>query len=418
LQDITDIPPILARCKTQNSYIIADVKFPGQIEFRTRRICTMRHRTTATLAALLVSSGAISASAAPSIAPIVYIADSQNNRIRAVNTATGMITTVAGNGAGWFSGDGGLATNASLHDPFGVAVDALGNLFIADSQNNRVRMVNRTTGIITTIAGNGTAGFSGDGGPATSAWLWNPTGVAVDGSGNVYIADQRNNRIRMVSGGMITTVAGNGAVGFSGDGGPATSAALYYPTGVAVYGSSSLYIADTNNQRIRVVISGTIGTIAGSGNVGYECGTATVPRGVSPYPAATSVGLHSPTGVALFPAFIAVADSGNECARFFLTGLDFFNYGKGIPSFSGDGGSAISAELNNPTGIAVDQISGNQFIADDVNHRIRMVVRTTTIISTLAGNGAAGFSGDGGPATSARLYNPTGVAVWDPVPAP
>jgi trimeric autotransporter adhesin len=318
----------------------------------------MRYPTAAKLAALIVSAGVISASATPSTTPIVFIADSQNNRIRAVNTTTGIITTVAGNGLGSFSGDGGLATNASLHDPFGVAVDTLGNLFIADTQNNRVRMVSYNTGIITTVAGNGAAGFAGDGGAATSAMLWNPTGVAADGLGNVYIADQRNNRIRMVSGAIITAVAGSGAAGFSGDGGPATSAGLYYPTGIAVYADSSLYIADTNNQRIRIVSGGIINTLAGSGNVGYGCGLLTVP-GLSPYPAATSVGLHSPTGVATYPAFLAVADSGNQCVRFFLTGLDFFNYSNGIPSYAGDGGPAVSAELNYPTGVAVDQISGN-----------------------------------------------------------
>ena len=180
------------------------------------------------------------------------IADRRNHRIRKVDTS-GIITTVAGIGSFGFSGDGGPATSASLANPAGVALDAAGNLFIADGSNNRVRKVD-TSGIITTVAGNGSSGFSGDGGPATSANLGTPFGVALDGSGNLFISVQGNQRIRQVDASrIITTVAGNGISGFSGDGGPATSASLAFPAGVAVDGTGNLFIADFENFRVRKV---------------------------------------------------------------------------------------------------------------------------------------------------------------------
>ena len=282
----------------------------------------------------------------------LYIADSQNNRVRAVNTVTGVITTVAGNGVGLFGGDGGAATSANLKNPTGVAV--FGNsLYIADNQNNRIRMVNLMTGIITTVAGTGAAGSGGDGGPATSAQLNGPYGVAVDIIGNLYIADTNNNRIRYVSAGtfftMITTVAGNGTVGNGGDGGFATSAQLYHPTGVAVDSFYNIYIADTDNQRVREVIATTISTVAGTGTVGYSCKTG---------PAA-SAGLHNPTGVAADSAFnLYIADTGNQCVRAVFSGSIIGIAGNGIASFAGDGKlyGDPSVELNYPTGVAVDQV--------------------------------------------------------------
>ena len=248
--------------------------------------------------------------------------------------------------------------------------------------------------------------ISGDGGPAILAGLNNPTGVAVDVNGNIFIADQRNNRIRMVNlAGIISTVAGNGTVGNGGDGGPATSAQLYYPTGVAVDAADQLYIADSNNQKVRKVNFGAIiSTLAGTGTVGYSCA-----NGV-----ATGVGLHTPTGVALdIAGNLLIADSGNQCIRKVSpVGTITTVAGNGLASYSGDGGPATSAALNYPTGVAVD-LSGFFYIADDVNHRIRMV--TGGPINTLAGNGTPGYTGDGGPATKAQLYNPTGVAVAPPV---
>jgi sugar lactone lactonase YvrE len=338
------------------------------------------------------------------VAEPVYIADSQNNRIRMVNTS-GTIGTVAGNGTQGFSGDGSAATGAEVHSPFGIAVDSYGNLYIADAPNNRVRMVN-TSGAISTIAGNGLAAYSGDGGPAIFAGLNNPTGVAVDSSGDVFIADERNNRIRKIDpSGTISTVTGNGIVGNSGDGGPATSARLYYPTGIAVDGFGDLYIADSNNQRVRKVDgSGVITTVAGTGTVGYNCNNGT----------ATGVGLHTPYGVAVDGSGnLYIADYGNQCIRKVdASGNITTVAGNGTASYGGDFGPAISAELNYPTGVAVDS-SGNLFIADYVNNRIR-VVDTSGVITTIAGKGTAGYSGDGGPSSSAELYQPTGVAVAAP----
>ena len=185
----------------------------------------------------------------------IYIADTNSNRIRLVTKSTGIITTVAGDGSISYSGDGGLATSAGLYYPYGVAVDASGNIYIADTVNGRVRLVTKSTGIITTVAGDGTTDYKGDGGLATSAGLYTPYGVAVDASGNIYIADINSNRIRLVtkSTGIITTVAGDGTLGYKGDGGLATSASLYYPFGVAVDASGNIYIVDTNNNRIRLV---------------------------------------------------------------------------------------------------------------------------------------------------------------------
>ncbi len=183
-----------------------------------------------------------------------YIADSGNNRIRLVTKSTGDITTFAGNGNGQLFGDGGLAANASLNSPTGLAFDSAGNLYIADADNNAVRMVT-VGGIITTIAGvSANPGFSGDGGPATQALLERAAGVAVDAAGNVFVADDINCRIRKIdTNGIITTVAGTGAFGFAGDGGPAVDAELLFPTGVFVDSSGNLYISDAGNGAIRKV---------------------------------------------------------------------------------------------------------------------------------------------------------------------
>ena len=333
----------------------------------------------------------------------LFIVDFSNHRVRRVDGSTGVITTVAGTGAAGFSGDGGPATSASLSFPRGVAVDASGNLFIVDQTNHRVRRVDGATGVITTVAGTGTKGFSGDGGPATSASLSFPRGVVVDASGNLYIADTDNHRVRRVNGatGVITTVAGTGTNGFSGDGGPATSASLGFPRGVAVDASGNLFIADTSNHRIRRVDAATsvITTVVGGG----------IGEGVP----ATSASLNSPLGVAVDASGnLFIADSGNHRVRRVdgATVVIATVAGSGTSGFSGDGGPATSASLNSPQGVAVDG-AGNLFIADFSNHRIRRVDAATGVITTVAGTGVAGFSGDGGPATSASLGFPRGVAV-------
>jgi len=331
----------------------------------------------------------------------LYIADGGNYRIRKV-TPAGVISTVVGNGYG-FGGDGGPATSAQLSIPASVAVDASGNLFIADAANNRIRKVT-PDGVISTVAGNGTQGFGGDGGPATSAQLSNPESVAVDVAGNLFIADTGNNRIRMVTpAGVISTVAGSGSLGFGGDGGPATSAQLSGPTSVAVDAVGNLFVADYGNSRIRKVTpAGAISTVAGDGTWGY---------GGDGGPA-TSAQLMRPWGVAVDTAgdlFIADAEN-NRIRKVTPAGMISTLAGVGWQGFGGDGGPASSAQLNEPMGLAVDA-ARNLYIADLNNNRIRKVT-PTGVISTVAGYGTyGGFNGDGGPATSAQLYSPIGAAV-------
>jgi sugar lactone lactonase YvrE len=331
----------------------------------------------------------------------LFIAVFGNGRIRKVST-DGIITTVAGTGTYGYNGDGIPATSAQLSLPTGVAVDSAGNLLIADYANSRVRMVD-SSGIITTVAGNGTRGSIGDGGPATSAQLYNPEGVVADSAGSLFIADYGNHRIRKVSSsGIITTVAGTGSMGSGGDGGPATSALLYYPSGVAVDSIGNLFIADYGNHRIRKVSSsGIITTVAGAGTYGYSGDGG---------PAA-SAQLYYPAGVAIDSAGnIFIADRSNHRIRkVSASGIITTVAGIGSIGSGGDGGLATSAPLYYPIGIAVDS-TGNLFIAENLGHRIRKV-SASGIIATVAGTGNSGYSGDGGLATSARLYLPAGVAL-------
>ncbi len=209
----------------------------------------------------------------------LYIADTGNNVVRRVDFLTGVITTVAGNGTAGYSGDGGAATGAELHNPNGVAVDAAGNLFIVDENNAVIRKVAAGTGVITTVAGNGTPGFSGDSGPATSAELNQPDYVALDAAGNLYIADGLNDRIRVVNANtdIITTVAGNGMQGYSGDSGAATSAELYNPTAIVVNAAGYIYIADSGNSRVRKVNTGGIITTVAMAALLWRRKSATPP---------------------------------------------------------------------------------------------------------------------------------------------
>jgi PKD repeat protein len=307
------------------------------------------------------------------------------------------ITTIAGTGTPGFSGDGGQATSAQLNHPWGVVVDGQGTVYVGDKDNNRVRKV--SGGIITTVAGNGTPGFSGDGGQATSAQLHYPESLALDATGSLYIADYGNHRVRKLSNGIVTTVAGDGTPGYSGDGGQATSAELRYPAGVAVDAQGNLYIADAGNDAIREVSGGVITTVAGNGTAGSSGDGGP----------ATAAQLDFPDGVAVDArGNLYIADSNNNRVREVSGGVITTVAGNGTPGFSGDGGQATSAQLSDPEDVAVDK-QGNLYIADWANSRIRKVAGG--IITTIAGTGVAGFSGDGGPATSAQLYNEVGLAV-------
>ncbi|MDY6992011.1 MAG: NHL repeat-containing protein [Pseudomonadota bacterium] len=277
----------------------------------------------------------------------VYIADTYNHRIRQVDNQ-GIITTIAGDGNEGFGGDGQTATLAQLNNPEAIALDNQGHFYIADRDNHRIRKLD-AQGILTTVAGDGNEGYSGDGGLAVEAQLNDPVGISIDSQGNLYIADMDNHRIRKVdTQGMMTTVAGNGLEGYSGDGALATQAQLNRPQDVAVDEQGQLYIADTHNHCIRKIDSqGMITTIVGTAQEGY----------------------------------------------------------------SGDYGPAIKAKLNDPEGIVLDK-AGNLYITDMDNHRIRKVDARGSI-TTIAGNGQEGFSGDGATATQAQLNNPEGIAVDD-----
>ena len=276
----------------------------------------------------------------------VYVADSRNHQIFATDRRTGEVTLTAGTGTAGYSGDGGPATSATLNQPSGLSLDFVGDLLICDTNNHVIRKVDRRTGLISTVAGSGLHGYSGDGGPATSARLDSPAAVAVDLNGNIIIADTNNSRIRQVSiaTGVITTIAGNGAPGFGGDGGAATSAQLNFPVGLTVDASNNLYVADLLNNVIREVSSGTITTVAGQG---------------------------------------------------------------GVPGHSGNGGPATSATLSFPYGVAVDA-AGDLYISESQNNWIRKVTGDAShTISTFAGSTAAGYIGDDGAAFSALLHGPT-----------
>ena len=318
-------------------------------------------------------------------------------------TFQGVISTVAGNGLLPFSSEGATATAAAM-SVNAVAVDQSANIYIGDIVDSRVLQVSR--GIVNTLAGNGSFGYGGDGGVATSASLFNPSGVAADKFGNVYIADTTNNRVRVVTAGGISTFAGNGKTGFSGDGGPATSAAVWGPLAVAVDSQGNVYIADATNSRIRKVDT--------HGNIQTVAGGAALPTFSGDGGPAVGAGMLLPGGVAVdLAGNIYIADIGdNRIRKVNTSGIISTIAGNGTKGFSGDGGPGASASLNlssSHIGLAVDS-AGNLYIPDTGNNRIRKV-DTSGVITTIVGNGIAGFTGDGGPALSAGLNNPTDVAL-------
>ncbi|MGP8217583.1 MAG: hypothetical protein ACLQQ4_18590 [Bacteroidia bacterium] len=308
----------------------------------------------------------------------IYIADEINNRIRKITASSGIITTIAGTGTFGYSGDSGPATSAELSYPSGLAIDASGNVFIADFDNARIRKITASTGVITTVAGNGTWGYNGDGIAATSAELYGPYCVALDTAGNIYIADYQNNRIRKVtqSTGIITTVAGNGTGGYTGDGSQATSAELYRSYGVALDVNGNIYIADTYNNRIRKVTASTgiITTVAGDSLQGYNG------DGI----AATSAELFYPGSITLDDENIYISDDDNNRIRKIVmsSGIITTVAGSGKAGYNGDGITANAAELNYPAGVALDE--GNILIADFSNNRIREVNLFTGINETVS----------------------------------
>ena len=314
----------------------------------------------------------------------------------------GVISTLAGNGNAGYGGDGGAATSAQLNYSAGVAVDAGGTVYVADQFNYRIRSIT-AAGIIRTVAGDGTQGYGGDGAAATSAQLNYPTGVAVDAGGTVYVAEQNGHRIRAINpAGIIRTVAGTGTRGFSGDGGAATSAQLNRPSGVAVDAGGTVYVADLSNHCIRAISpAGIIRTVAGTGNAGYSGDGGP----------ATSAQLNQPYGVAVDAAgTVYVADVSNQRIRAISpAGVIRTVAGTGTAGYGGDGAAATSAQLSSPYGVAVDA-GGTVYVADYGNQRIR-AISPAGVIRTVAGTGTAGYGGDGAAATAAQFNGPTGVAV-------
>jgi hypothetical protein len=333
---------------------------------------------------------------ATGMGPLIY-----QWQLNGTNVSTnGIIITVAGAGSIGSYGDGSSATNAALYNPYAVVMDTMGNILIADTLNNRIRKVD-TNGIMSTIAGPGTSGILGDGGAATNANLNHPCGLAVDYIGNVFVADANNYRVRKIdTNGLITTVAGTGSSGFSGDGGKATNAQLRGITGVAVDSTGNLFIADYSSFRIRKVdTNGNISTVAGNGSIGNTGDGGP----------ATSAKLYSPYGVALDGSGNLFISSTYAIRKVDTNGTITTVAGTGTGGFSGDGGQATNATMWNAQGISVDTF-GYIYIVDGASYRIRQV-DSSGIITTVAGIGSSSPIGDGSYATNAAVYAPKGVAL-------
>lgn len=322
----------------------------------------------------------------------------------------GTITSVAGTGEKGFAGDGGPAAKAKLDQPFDVAFDRAGNLYFSDTFNHRIRKVDAKSGIITTVAGKGKKGYSGDGGTATDAMLNEPYGIELDAEANLFIVDRLNYCIRRVDAksGTITTIAGTGGkLGFTGDGGPATQALLREPNGLCLDGKGKLYIADVADQRVRVVnlSSGMIDTLAGTGKK-ESSGDG------GPFKQATFAG---PRAVAYGPdGHLYVVEREGNCVRRidFKTGMITRYAGTGRKGFTGDGSKATDATFDGPKEIDIDR-DGHVFIVDTENEAIRRIDGKSGIITTVAGKGRTKMPGlgDGGLATAATLGRPHGVAI-------
>jgi DNA-binding beta-propeller fold protein YncE len=317
------------------------------------------------------------------------------------------ITTAVGTGEKGFAGDGGPAQAALLNGPFDVAFDSAGNLFFSDTFNHRIRRVDARSGVITTVAGNGEAGHGGDGGPAVRASLNEPYGIAIDRAGNIFVADRLNRRIRRIdaANGSITTLAGTGEAAYSGDGGPAARAGLGEPNGLALDADQRhLYIADVADHRVRIVdlSSGTIATFAGTGQPEH---------GGDGGPAAEA-GIFGARAVKLGPdgtVYILERQGSSLRAVGAATGIITTIAGTTGRGYSGDGGPALAAVFDAPKEMAIDP-DGSLLIVDTENHAIRRIDRGTGVVTTIAG-GRHGTGGDGGPAAAAGLDRPHGAVV-------
>ena len=332
----------------------------------------------------------------------MYIAMREHNIISRIDTK-GTMTRYAGSGQSGFSGDGGPAANASFRVPAGLAFDSEGNLYIADRENHRVRKVD-PKGYISTFAGIGEAGFSGDEGPAVKARLNLPSGVVVDKKGNLYISDRSNDRIRVVDKkGVIRTYAGSGVAGFQGDAGPALKAQLDKPFGIALDETKNLYIADRNNNRVRKVSpDGIITTVAGDGGFFFMGDNGPAYR----------ASVAAPTGVALdSKGNLYIADRNNNRVRVVdRTGMIRTVVGTGQQDYNGDSEVARETNLYLPFGLTVDS-NDNLLVIDRSHYRIRRIDPKSGQVETVAGNGVKLFAGDGGPATGATLSFPHGMSV-------
>ncbi len=318
-----------------------------------------------------------------------------------------IITNAIGTGERGFAGDGGPAAQALLNGPFDIGFDRAGNLYFSDTFNHRIRCVDARSGAIATVAGTGQRGYSGDGGPATEAAFNEPYGIALDRGGNIYVADRHNHCVRRIdaASGIVTTFAGNGSAGYAGDGGPAARAGLFEPNGLGLDPAEQrLFIADVADNRVRAVdlARGTIATFAGTGE-GAHTGDG------GPAEAAAVWGARAVKVAADGRVYILERQGSSLRAVDPRTGVITRVAGTGARGYSGDGGPALAAVFDAPKEMAIDG-NGGLLIVDTENHAIRRIDLASGIVDTIAG-GHKGSEGDGGPARQAGLGRPHGIAV-------
>jgi sugar lactone lactonase YvrE len=323
-------------------------------------------------------------------------------------TQSWIITTAVGTGEKGYAGDGGPAARAQLNGPFDVGFDTSGNLYFSDTFNHCIRRVDAGTSVITTLAGYGEPGYSGDGGPATAARFNEPYGIVVDKSGNVYVADRHNHCVRRIeaASGIVTTFAGNGSAGFGGDDGPAARAAMSEPNGLALDPEQSrLFIADVADHRVRVVdlASGTIWTFAGTGEAEHS-------GDGGPAAKAGIYGARAVKVAADGTVYVLERQGSALRAVHPRSGVITTLAGTGVRSYTGDNGPALAATFDAPKELTIDR-DGDLLIVDTENHAIRKIEIRSKIVVTVVGSGRQGGDGDGGPATTASLDRPHGAAV-------